>query len=117
MIMQRLILVCAFLVLVAAREGAFPAHITVVQGEAEPPRCRALYQSYTRCYETGRRVAYEACVAVAHQTSEELLGRLGQNPPQESAVRALESACLLGCETAQANTFLASGDFARAMCP
>jgi hypothetical protein len=77
MMMKRLILVCALLVLVAASKGAFPAHITVVQGEAEPPRCRALYQSYTRCDETGGRVAYEACVAAAHQTSEELLGAVG----------------------------------------
>jgi hypothetical protein len=45
------------------------------------------------------------------------VGRSGQSPPQELAVRALESACLLGCETAKVDKFLAYDDFERAMCP
>jgi hypothetical protein len=106
-----------FLVVLAVHASVFPANTSFAQGSAEPLGCRQLYQSYTRCYETGQGAAYDVCVAAAHQVSEELLGRSGQNHPQELAVRALESACLLGCETAKANKFLAYNDFERAMCP
>jgi hypothetical protein len=107
----------AFLAVLAAWAGVFPADPRFAQGRAEPLRCQQLYQSYTRCYETGKSAAYNTCVAAAQQTSEALVGRSGQSPPQELVVRALESACLLGCETAKADKFLAYADFERAMSP
>jgi hypothetical protein len=115
--MKRFSIACAFLTVLAAGAGVFPADPRFAQGSAEHLGCRQLYQSYTRCYETGKGAAYEVCVVGAHQTSEELLGRSGQHQPQELAVRAFESACLLGCETAKADKFLAYDDFERAMCP
>jgi hypothetical protein len=117
MIMKSFSLACAFLAVLAACAGVFPAGPLFAQGSAEHLGSRQLYQSYTRCYETGKRATYDTCVAGAHQTSEELVGRLGQNLPQELALRALESACLLGCETAKADKFLGYADFERAMCP
>ena len=107
----------AFLAVLAAGTGVFSADPRFAQGRAEHLGCRQLYQNYTRCYEVGKGAAYDVCVAGAHQTSEALVGQSGRSPPQELAVRALESACLLGCETAKMDTFLAYDDFARAMCP
>jgi hypothetical protein len=117
MMMKRFSVAGAFLAVLAACAGVFPADPRFAQGRAEPLGCRQLYQSYTRCHETGKRATYDVCIAGAHQTSEALVGRSGQHHLQELAVRALESACLLGCETAKADKFLAYDDFERAMCP
>jgi hypothetical protein len=117
MMMERFSVAGAIPAVLAAWAGVFPVNPRFAQGSAEPLGCRQLYQRYTRCYETGKGAAYDVCVAGAHQISEALMGRSGQSPPQALAVRALESACLLGCETAKADTFPAYDDFARAMCP
>ncbi len=117
MLNMRRIVVWAFIAVLAACTSVFPGNPTAGQGGSEQISCRQLYQSYTRCYETGQRIGYEACVAAAHQTSEELLRPLGQSLLLGLAVRALEMACLLGCETAKTATFLAYPDFERAMCP
>ncbi|HSF32481.1 MAG TPA: hypothetical protein VLK82_18670 [Candidatus Tectomicrobia bacterium] len=117
MVIKSLIVAGACIAVLAAWMGGFLANPVLAQGDSEHLGCRQLYQSYSRCYETGKGAAYDVCVAAAHHISEELLGRSGQNHPHELAVRALESACLLGCEMAKADRFLAYGDFERAMCP
>jgi hypothetical protein len=53
----------------------------------------------------------------AYDISEDLLGWSDEHHLQELAVRAFERACLLGCETAKADTFLTYHDFERAICP
>jgi hypothetical protein len=117
MMIKRFSVAGALLAVLAAWAGVFPVNPTLAQRGSEYLGCRQLYQSYTRCYETGKGAAYDVCVAAAHQSSEKLLARSGQSLPLVLAVRALEIACLLGCEAAKADTFLAYDDFARAMCP
>jgi hypothetical protein len=114
MLNMRRIVVWAFIAVLAACTSVFPENPTAGQGGSEQISCRQLYQSYTRCYETGQRMGYEACVAAAHQTSEELLTRLGQIfLIGRASVRDGVSA---RCETAKTDTFLAYHDFERAMC-
>jgi hypothetical protein len=113
----RLSVTCAVLAVLAARVAVFSANPTFAQRGMESIGCRQLYQSYSRCYETGKATAYDVCVAAAHQSSEELLARSGQSLPLVLAVRALEIACLLGCEAARADTFLTYQEFERLICP
>jgi hypothetical protein len=117
MMITRLSVACTLLIVLTARTGVLPANTAFAQSGSELHRCQQLYQSHIRCYETGKDPAYDVFVATAHHVSEELLRRSGQNHSQELAIIALESACLLGCETAKADTFLACHDFERAMCP
>jgi hypothetical protein len=113
----RLSVTIALLAVLTAQLGVFPANPTFAQRGMESIGCRQLYQSYTRCYETGKATAYDVCVAAAHQSSEEFLARSGQSLPLVLAVRALEITCLLGCEAAKADTFLAYQEFERVICP
>src|SRR5262245_48334524 len=113
----RLSVTCAVLTVMAARVAVFPTDSTFAQRGMESVGCRQLYQGYSRCYEMGKATAYDVCVAAAHQSSEELLAQSGQSLPLVLAVRALEIACLLGCEAARTDTFLAYQEFERLICP